>query len=106
MFCTQCGVQLGDPEPNFCPACGKSTGPATYSQFAPPRPRLERPREGRWIAGVCAGFAQYFDVDVTLMRLLAVIAMITGMGFIAYIVAIIVMPNEEYRPFQDSVRTN
>jgi phage shock protein PspC (stress-responsive transcriptional regulator) len=32
--------------------------------------RLIRPKEGRWVAGVCAGLAAYFRVDVTLVRLL------------------------------------
>jgi phage shock protein PspC (stress-responsive transcriptional regulator) len=30
----------------------------------PARQKLMRPREGRKIAGVCAGFAEYFDLDV------------------------------------------
>ena len=45
------------------------------------------------IAGVCAGFARYFGVDVTLMRILwIIVALGTGIGFVAYIVAWIVMP--------------
>lgn len=48
------------------------------------------------IAGVCAGFARYFEVDVTLMRVLwLVVALFTGIGFIAYIVAWIAMPRDE-----------
>jgi len=36
------------------------------------------------IAGVCAGFARYFEVDVTLMRVLwLIVALVTGVGFIA-----------------------
>jgi phage shock protein C len=50
------------------------------------------------IAGVCAGFARYLDMDVTLVRVLwLVIAFGTGVGFIAYIVAWICMPRE-YTP--------
>ena len=29
---------------------------------------LVRPRLGRKVAGVCLGFSEYFDVDVTLVR--------------------------------------
>ena len=48
------------------------------------------------IAGVCAGFARYFGVDVTLMRILwIIVALCTGIGFIAYIVAWIVMPRDD-----------
>ena len=48
------------------------------------------------IAGVCAGFARYFEVDVTLMRVLwLIVAFFTGIGFIAYIIAWILMPRDE-----------
>ena len=35
--------------------------------------RLTRPRQQGKIAGVCAGLAEYFDVDVVLIRVLWVI---------------------------------
>ena len=46
------------------------------------------------IAGVCSGFAQYFDVDVTLMRIiwLVLIFVPPSIGVIAYLLAWIVMP--------------
>ena len=46
------------------------------------------------IAGVCAGFAHYFDVDVTLMRIiwLVLIFVPPSIGVIAYLLAWIVMP--------------
>jgi len=48
------------------------------------------------IAGVCAGFAHYFGVDVTLMRILWLIfALFTGIGFVAYIIAWIAMPRDD-----------
>ena len=47
------------------------------------------------VAGVCAGFARYFEVDETLMRVLwLALAIGTGVGFIAYVVAWIVMPSD------------
>lgn len=100
MFCTHCGVQMGDPEPNFCSSCGKpsASGRARYDR--PYAKRLERPRLGRRIAGVCAAFADYFEVDVTLIRVLAVIGLFFsfGTGLIAYVIAAIVIPNEERFP--------
>jgi phage shock protein PspC (stress-responsive transcriptional regulator) len=99
MFCTQCGIQLGEPEPNFCASCGRetSTGGQQYATRGKAR-RLERPREGRQIAGVCAGLADYFGLDVTLIRLVAVIALIFGLGSpaIAYLIAMVVIPNESF----------
>lgn len=99
MFCTHCGVQLGDPEPNFCPSCGQRTAAGqSQRQFRPGyERRLERPIDGRRIAGVCAAFANYFDVDVTFIRLLAVVTLVFGVGTpaVAYLIAMVVIPEEQ-----------
>jgi len=57
---------------------------------------LVRPRNGRMLAGVCAAFAGYFGLDVTLVRVIwAVVAVITGgAGVLAYLVAWIIIPSE------------
>ena len=45
---------------------------------------------------VCGGLAEYLEVDVTVVRLLCVLAcLFTGVGILAYIVAALVMP---YKP--------
>jgi phage shock protein C len=105
MFCTKCGVSLGDPEPNFCPGCGVKTN-AAFTDFQAPRPRiLQRPLAGRRFAGVCAGLADYFDLDVTLIRIAWVVAVfVYGTGVLAYIIASFVMPNEETRPSGAPIR--
>jgi phage shock protein PspC (stress-responsive transcriptional regulator) len=57
--------------------------------------RLTRSRNKGTIAGVCAGMADYFGVDVVLVRLLWVLLAIAGAiigGVIAYVVAWIIMP--------------
>jgi phage shock protein C len=58
---------------------------------------LSRPtREGK-IAGVCAGFARYFGLDVTLVRILWLVLSVWPLpvfGVVAYIVAWIVMPKD------------
>ena len=54
-----------------------------------------RSRTNRKIAGVCAGFAEYFDLDVTLVRVVwLIVALFGGGGVLAYIIAWIVMPEE------------
>ena len=57
---------------------------------------LVRIRDGRMLAGVCAGVADYFGLDVTLVRVIwAVVSVITGgLGVLAYLVAWIVIPDE------------
>jgi phage shock protein PspC (stress-responsive transcriptional regulator) len=55
--------------------------------------RLVRTPDKAMIGGVCAGIAEYFDVDPTWIRLLAVLLIFaSGFGLVAYIVAWIVIP--------------
>lgn len=56
------------------------------------RKTLYRMREGRIIAGVCAGIGEYFNVDVNLVRIAAVLFGCTGTGIAAYIVAAVLLP--------------
>ena len=48
------------------------------------------------VAGVCAGLAEYFGMDVTLVRVIvAVVAVITGgVGVLAYLAAWAIIPDE------------
>lgn len=56
--------------------------------------KLYRLREGRMICGVCAGVAEYFEVDPNLVRIGTVILGCMGMGVVAYIVAAIILPEK------------
>lgn len=90
MYCNYCGKSIQD-DANVCAYCGTRVGSVIG------RKRLVRPREGRKVAGVCAGMAEYFDLDVSLVRVVwLILAFMTGVGFIGYIVAWIVMPEEPY----------
>jgi phage shock protein C len=94
MFCTGCGVKLDDSA-RFCTACGKATSLAASSAGATVAPkRLRRILAGRKIAGVCTGYAEYFDMDITLMRLIWVGLLLIPphLGLIEYIVSWAVLP--------------
>lgn len=56
--------------------------------------RLQRPRSDRMFAGVAAGLAQYFGIDVTIMRLVFVLAVLSGLSPLVYVILWIVMPEE------------
>ena len=59
------------------------------------RRRLVRPREGRWIAGVCAGIADRFGLSRTLVRLAFVVSVVLpGPQVVVYILLWILIPNE------------
>ena len=58
--------------------------------------QLQRLRKGRVVAGVCAGLADYFGVDVTLVRLaFAVLSVFGGAGVLFYLVAWAIIPEED-----------
>lgn len=94
MYCTRCGFQLEDSD-LYCARCGKPTRP----DGAPPPStrRLTRVTRGKKIGGVCAGFARYLDMDVTLMRILwlALLFISGGIVGLVYLGAWIIMPREE-----------
>jgi phage shock protein C len=54
--------------------------------------QLVRPRQGKLIAGVCAGLADRFGVSKGLVRIAFVIFGLVGAGEIAYIILWILMP--------------
>lgn len=55
--------------------------------------RLYRSRDDQMIAGVCAGLAEYLDVDPVLVRLAMVLFTLAGgSGIIIYVIAWIIMP--------------
>jgi phage shock protein C len=57
--------------------------------------RLLRPRDGRMVAGVCAGLAAYFGVDVNLVRLgFGVLTVFYGLGVLVYLIAWAILPEE------------
>ena len=57
--------------------------------------RLYRSRSDRVVAGVCGGLATYFDIDPTIVRVIAVLSVfVSGLGILAYIILAIVVPLE------------
>ena len=61
-----------------------------------------RSRKDRIIAGVCGGFADYFGLDPSLIRLAWIFfTLFGGSGILAYLLAIIVLPDEFSAPYYD-----
>src|SRR5262245_51813234 len=91
MNCAYCGKGI-ETDSGFCRHCGRETNSARTQ----PRKLFRLSTQGR-VAGVCAGIAQYFNADVSLVRLAWVILSVVpgGLigGLVAYLAAWAVMPD-------------
>ena len=55
--------------------------------------KLYRTRNDAKIAGVCGGLAEYLDIDVTIVRIVFLLLLLTGsLGFWIYLIIWIVAP--------------
>jgi phage shock protein PspC (stress-responsive transcriptional regulator) len=81
-----------------------SPAPATTSAAK----RVTRPQFDRKIAGVCAGLAKYFNVDVTMVRLVWVVLSIYPgaiiLGVVAYAIAWLVIPSDPIVPMEPAAQ--
>jgi phage shock protein C len=92
MYCTKCGAELREQD-NFCSRCGIRT--AACAVAAPRVQPLMLDKRNKKIAGVCAGFARYFNMDIVLMRVIwLALAIGTGVGFLVYLAAWIAIPSD------------
>ena len=57
--------------------------------------KLYRDKKNEKVAGVCAGLAEYFKIDVTIIRLIWVLFVLcAGSGVLAYIACALVIPEK------------
>ena len=57
--------------------------------------RLYRSRNDKMVGGVCAGLADYFNIDPTIVRILVALLFFgAGIGFLPYIILWVVVPEE------------
>jgi len=72
------------------------------------RRNLYRSCKSRVLGGVCGGLGEYFDVDPVLIRLLFLISIIAGgIGFVVYLFAWLVIPNDpkcEHENVKDEIK--
>jgi phage shock protein C len=60
--------------------------------------RLARSSSDRMLGGVCGGLARYFGIDATIVRLVFVVAVLSGISPLIYLILWIVMPMEGVTP--------
>ena len=57
--------------------------------------KLYRSKHDQKIAGVCAGIAEYFGIDATIIRLIwALLILCAGSGLLAYILCAFIIPEK------------
>ncbi|HKB38336.1 MAG TPA: PspC domain-containing protein [Gemmataceae bacterium] len=58
--------------------------------------QLVRPREGRMVAGVCAGIGQFFGIDPNIVRIVfaALTVFSAGAAALVYLAAWVIVPEE------------
>lgn len=91
MYCNACGTEL---QGAYCHRCGRVNPLRPQPRRGEP---LQRPREGRKIAGVCLAFARALDWDPNLVRVLWVVLSVLFacvFGVVAYAVAWVLIPEE------------
>lgn len=84
---------MSTTDPGAGPGTGQQPG-YTGPQYHPPK-RLYRTRDDQMIGGVCGGLARYLGVDPTLVRVVAVVALVFAFpaAFIGYLLAWAIMPS-------------
>jgi phage shock protein PspC (stress-responsive transcriptional regulator) len=72
----------------------QTAGSESYASSPWPHKKLYRIYEGKMIAGVCTGIAEYFNIDVTLVRILFVLLTILthGVGILIYFIMMMIVP--------------
>ncbi len=67
--------------------------------------KLERSKKDKYLLGVCGGVSEYFNVDVTIVRILWVFSVfLGGAGLIAYLTAALLMPRSETEAEEKVIR--
>jgi phage shock protein C len=95
MTCPSCSKNIAIGS-NYCYNCGakqsETAAPGLSPATGAPK-RLMRSSTEKKIAGVCAGLADYFDIDPTIIRVLWLLLVICGgTGVLAYVILWIVLP--------------
>ena len=98
LFCNNCGAQLDRAKTweGTGSVSKGSTMAADQQTYTPARPKkLYRSRNDRWLAGVCGGLGEYFNIDPILVRLAFIF--LGGGIFWLYIFMVIFVEENPYQ---------
>jgi phage shock protein C len=107
MLCTSCQKEITAGS-KFCYNCGakQAEGAVPPPPVNPTRTRMMRSSADKKIGGVCSGLADYFDMDVTILRVIWVLAFFfAGTGGLLYVILWIVLPVAPPQAYPTSATT-
>ena len=58
--------------------------------------KLYRVTQGKVLAGVCGGIAEYFELDPTVIRVIWALLAASGTGILAYIICALIIPQKPW----------
>ena len=95
-FCPNCGCETNENQ-SVCLKCGVSLGKSKInsSNASSALDGLYRTKDGKLIAGFCAGLGKKFDITPWVFRLLFILFGCCFIGLLIYIVAAVVMKDED-----------
>ena len=100
MFCNNCGAEVAAKRSQKSFDAPKTTPGGTKSYSSQPMgpKRYYRSQKDRWIAGVCGGLGEYFNIDPILIRIgFILFSMVYGSGFLVYILLAILVEENPYQ---------
>lgn len=56
--------------------------------------KLYRNTKNKMIAGVCAGLAEYINIDPTIIRVIWALVGLSGAGVLAYLICALIIPEK------------
>ncbi|MGB4843489.1 MAG: PspC domain-containing protein [Ferruginibacter sp.] len=86
---------MGDmpAEPSAASSSDKSQSTGSSSGTSTGSKRLFRDENDKVLGGVCSGLANYFNIDVVVTRIIFVILLFSGIGFLTYIIMWVAVPS-------------
>jgi phage shock protein C len=86
---------MSTDDPGFATQDTSTQHPAPQPQPQQPPKRIYRTRDDQMVGGVCGGVARYFGIDPTLVRVVAVVALVFAFPatIVGYLLAWAIMPS-------------
>lgn len=84
---------MDEAQPSASAASSSSSQQSSGSSTSTGHKRLYRNENDKVLGGVCSGLANYFNIDVVVARIIFVILLFSGIGFLTYIIMWIAVPS-------------